>query len=38
MDQQIDTPLDIGTESILRELIDTEIAFIGGGDLVLIGG
>jgi len=39
MDKQAELSLELNAnDAILRDLLDTEIALIGGGDLVLIGG
>ena len=38
MDMQIDTSVTTLEQAILRDLLDSEIVFIGGGELALLGG
>jgi len=39
MDKQTETTVEFNlADAIVRDLLDTEIAFIGGGELVLLGG
>ena len=38
MDKQFNTPVLTEQQAILRELLDSEIVLIGGGELALLGG
>ena len=38
MDKHFDTPVLTQEQAILRELLDSEIVLIGGGELALLGG
>ena len=38
MDKQLNTPVVTEQQAILRELLDSEIVLIGGGELALLGG
>ena len=38
MDKQLNTPVLTEEQAILRELLDSEIVLIGGGELALLGG
>ncbi len=38
MDKQIETSVITNESAVLRELLDSELVFIGGGELVLLGG
>ena len=38
MDKQLDTFVLTQEQAILRDLLDSEIVFIGGGELALLGG
>jgi hypothetical protein len=38
MDKQIETSVIANESAVLRELLDSELVFIGGGELVLLGG
>ena len=38
MDKQFDTTVLTQEQSVLRELLDSEIVLIGGGELALLGG
>ena len=38
MDKQTDTSITANESAALRELLDSELVFIGGGELALLGG